>query len=326
MTEKLEQLLHLIGLETRRLTWGERALATLGGFVSILVVLWVSRASLGEAALPIVASMGASAVLLFAVPHGPLSQPWPLLGGHLFSALVGVTCARLFGSDFVSAAAAVGLAIGVMHLLRCVHPPGGATALFAVLGGPAVQQLGYQFVLTPVLLNVAVILLVAVAFNSPFAWRRYPAKLALLASTQERPPAGTEDTGDADADKLIRHEDLVFALSEMDTFIDISEQDLLQIYEIATRHAGGGQGLGGDDIQVGGFYSNGRFGGDWQVREVLELKAVGDGEQKVVSFRIVAGQGRNQTGKTGLLAFLRWAGNRVERHENDWRRIDRGMG
>lgn len=323
MTQKLEPLLHLIGLETRHLTWGERALATLGGFFAILAVLLVSRASLGEAALPIVASMGASAVLLFAVPHGPLSQPWPLLGGHLFSALVGVSCTQLLGSDFVSAAAAVGLAIGVMHLLRCVHPPGGATALFAVLGGPAVHQLGYQFTLTPVLLNVAVILLVAIAFNAPFAWRRYPASLAMAASLQEQPAA---DEPSAEDDSTgIRHEDLVYALSEMDTFIDISEQDLLQIYEIATRRASAKEPLGHGDIEVGAYYSNGRFGGDWQVREVLELKPVGDGGQRVVSFRIVAGQGRNQTGKTGLLAFLRWASNRVERHENDWRRIDQAV-
>lgn len=314
MKDGLIKLLQLLGLEARHLTWGERLLATLGGFVGIWAILLVSRHSLGAAALPIVASMGASAVLLFAVPHGPLSQPWSLVGGHLFSALVGVGCARTLGTDFVSAAAAVGLAIGLMHLLRCIHPPGGATALFAVLGGPAVQELGYEYVLTPVLLNVGVILVVAVVFNAPFAWRRYPAGLAVAASRRERsaiehPPA-------------IPHEDLVFALSEMDTYIDISEQDLQHIYEIATRRSELEGAVTADDIEPGGFYSNGRFGADWQVREVLGLKTVGDAGQQVVSFRVVAGQGRNQSGKTGLLAFARWAKNRVERRENDWRRID----
>ncbi len=314
----VDGLLQLIGLEARRLTWGERALATLGGFFGIFGVLLVSRVSLGASALPIVASMGASAVLLFAVPHGPLSQPWPLMGGHVFSALVGVSCAQVLGNDVVSAAAAVGLAIGVMHLLRCMHPPGGATALFAVLGGPAVQALGYQFVLAPVLLNAVVILLVAIAFNAPFAWRRYPASLALSASRHEQ----TAPIEEFDGSGGIRHEDLVYALSEMDTFIDVSEQDLQHIYEIATRRASVQTTLGSEDVKAGGFYSNGRFGADWQVREVLEIQAVGNGEQQIVSFRVAAGQGRGQTGKTGLPAFLRWAASRVERHENDWRRID----
>jgi CBS-domain-containing membrane protein len=61
-----------------------------------------------------------------------------------------------------------------MHYLNCLHPPGGATALSAVIGGQAVHQLGYQYLLTPVLLNVVTLLLIAIVFNYPFRWRRYP--------------------------------------------------------------------------------------------------------------------------------------------------------
>jgi len=122
--------------------------------------------------------MGASAVLLFAVPHGPLSQPWPVLGGHFVSALVGVACTKAIAQPMLAAPVAVGLAIGSMHYLRCIHPPGGATALSAVVGGEPVHQLGFHFVLTPVLWNAAVILLVALLFNYPFTWRRYPLALA----------------------------------------------------------------------------------------------------------------------------------------------------
>jgi len=135
----------------------------------------ISQAQLGAAgSVGLVASMGASAVLLFAVPHGPLSQPWAVFAGHLVSALIGVACSRAIDDPALAGPLAVGLAIGAMHYLRCIHPPGGATALSAVLGGETVQQLGYWFVLTPVLLNALTLLAIALVFNYPFPWRRYP--------------------------------------------------------------------------------------------------------------------------------------------------------
>jgi CBS-domain-containing membrane protein len=125
--------------------------------------------------------MGASAVLLFAVPHGQLSQPWPVFGGHLVSALIGVASAKLVAPPLLAAAVAVALAISAMYYLRCIHPPGGATALTAVAGGETVHALGFHYVLTPVLLNVLIILAVALLFNFPFSWRRYPAVWATTA-------------------------------------------------------------------------------------------------------------------------------------------------
>lgn len=158
----------------------EKWVSATGGLVALIAVLGTSEAQLGlNGAAALVASMGASAVLLFAVPHGPLSQPWSVLGGHVVSALVGVACAQVLAEPMLAAALAVGLAIGAMHYLRCIHPPGGATALTAVVGGDAVHQLGFQFVLTPVMLNAVTILLVALLFNAPFAWRRYPAPRAV---------------------------------------------------------------------------------------------------------------------------------------------------
>jgi CBS-domain-containing membrane protein len=152
-----------------------------------------------------------------------------VLGGHLVSAAIGVTCARWIPDPLFAAPLAVGLAIGAMHYLRCVHPPGGATALMVVIGGPAVHQLGYGFLLTPLLLNIATVLAAAAAFNSLFPWRRYPASLARLPG--ERPASVPTAYGP------ITHEDFVYALSEVDSFIDVSEEDLVRIYELATRHA-----------------------------------------------------------------------------------------
>ena len=147
----------------------------------------------------------------------------------MVSALVGVTCAQLVANPILAAALAVGLAIGAMHYLRCIHPPGGATALTAVVGGSAVHELGYGFLVMPVLINVFVILVVAVLFNYPFAWRRYPAALQQQETTSKAPTIPNEGY------PAISHSDFVYALSEIDSFIDVTEQDLVRIYELATR-------------------------------------------------------------------------------------------
>jgi len=289
----------------------EQLISGLGGLVGIGVVLWISDTLITGAALPlIVASMGASAVLLFAVPHGPLSQPWPLIGGHLLGAAVGVGCAQLPLPLAWAASLAVGISIALMYALRCIHPPGGATALTAVIGAAEVHELGFGFVLTPVALNAVSILVVAVAFNYPFRWRRYPAVLAVAArpvETAPRPPA-------------IDHADLVAALAEIDSYIDISEQDLLRIYALATRHAET-ERPPAPVIVVGGFYSNGRFGADWEVRRVNAMTPVAaDGEASAeVSFTVVAGKGRRGGGQCSLDAFRGWAAQRVSRDENSWR-------
>ena len=145
-----------LGIERNTTGHGEKWISAAGALLGILSVYLLTHAvfphgfvgSAGGALM--LASMGASAVLLFAVPQGVLSQPWAVLGGHLLSALIGVSCQQLFPGEAWTAALAVGLAVGAMHYLRCIHPPGGATALAAVIGGADVHALGYQYVLTPV--------------------------------------------------------------------------------------------------------------------------------------------------------------------------------
>ena len=219
----------LIGVEFSPVSHRERLVSALGGLVGMLGVYAASHALLdGTGAQFLTLSIGASIVLLFAVPHGALSQPWPLVGGHLISAVVGVACARLIPDPLLASGAALGLAIGAMHYARCIHPPGGATALTAVLGGAQVHALGFGFVVAPVLVNVLIVLALAVGFNAFFAWRRYPAHLA--GRSAETAPV-------VDVYGPISHEDFVFALTQMDSFVDVSEEDLLRIYALATgRH------------------------------------------------------------------------------------------
>jgi len=149
--------------------------STLGAFVAIVLVVWVSGLVLAGEDVPLMAaSMGAAAMLLFAAPNNSMSQPWPLLAGHLISAAVGVTCAKFVPDLALASALAVSGAILAMHLTRSLHPPGGAVALAAVVGGGSVQSLGYFYVVVPVGLNVVIILLAALVINNLIPGKSYP--------------------------------------------------------------------------------------------------------------------------------------------------------
>lgn len=189
MRAGIATLLRYAGMGIRRSGHLEKALSMAGGLIGLSAVTLISQIHLGAAgSVGLVASMGASAVLVFAVPHGPLSQPWPVFGGHLVSALIGVACAQATTESALAAPLAVALATGAMQYLRCMHPPGGATALSAVIGGDAVTQMGFHYVLAPVMLNVVTILAIAVLFNFPFRWRRYPATLLKRARDPQQGP------------------------------------------------------------------------------------------------------------------------------------------
>lgn len=224
-----------IGVELDPVSWTEKLVSVIGGVLSILLIVAISQNALHlTGASMLIASMGASAVLLFAVPHGQLSQPWPVVGGHLFSAVIGVTCAKWIPYTPLAAACAVGLAIGMMHQLKCIHPPGGATALTAVIGGASVRSLGYGFVWSPVALNVLVIVAVAIAFNGLFRWRKYPAYL----NHRRGRFADSQDTPGDDRSEEISHEEVVAALRSLDSFVDVTEDDLVRLYHIlSTNHA-----------------------------------------------------------------------------------------
>jgi len=219
-----------IGIELNVVSTKEKLISALGGFVSIFTLILISVKMLLSSSPPLVASMGASAVLLFAVPHGQLSQPWPVIAGHGFSALIGVICARYIPHAELAAAAAVSLSIGAMHQFKCIHPPGGATALTAVIGGPVIHAMGYKFVLAPVLLSATAMVAIAIAFNAIFAWRRYPAILNHLARESKRLPEKIPPL----------HEDIVEALRRLDSFVDITEEDLIRLSQIlrAPRETG----------------------------------------------------------------------------------------
>nr|CRH07176.1 putative transportor belongs to HPP family protein [Candidatus Magnetococcus massalia] len=148
----------------------------LGSFVGIGLVAWLHHFFFsGQDLVFIIGSFGASAVLIYAAIGSPLSQPRNLLGGHLVSALVGVAVFQLVGGvPWLAAALAVSLAIVAMQLTRTVHPPGGATALIAVIGSDTIHQLGYLYALVPALSGATCLLVVALVTNRLAPGRSYP--------------------------------------------------------------------------------------------------------------------------------------------------------
>lgn len=211
----------------------EKLLSSLAAFAAILATGWLSSRYIDGVGLAVlVASMGASAVLLFAAPHSPLTQPWPLVGGTLLSAFIGVACGRYLHNPWLAGAAAVSLSIFVMHLTHSLHPPGGAITLMSTLGGESIGAHSFGFVLAPVGLNVLVMLMAALLLNNLLPGHRYPARPVSRLDRRHR---------HHDLTPLARlglnQQDIHAALSDFDIYLDISEDDLIQIYDRVGRHA-----------------------------------------------------------------------------------------
>lgn len=231
----------------------ERLRACVGALIGILITVIIGRALNTSHALPwLIAPMGASAVLLFAVPSSPLAQPWSLIGGNTIAAIVGVGCWHATQDVVMASCLAAGIAIGLMLVLRCLHPPSGAVALTAVLGGPAIHDMGLRFVLDPVLLNSVCLLLTAICYNR-LTGRDYPHLAPPLPAGQRRhrhtPPEERLGFSPEDIDAVLR---------DYNQILDVSREDLQALF-----------------MQAEGVAYRRRFGeilcGDIMARDVLHV-------------------------------------------------------
>lgn len=147
-----------------------------GAFIGIAAVAVVHYNMLQETDLVmIIGSFGASAVLLYGAIKSPLAQPRNLMGGHVVSAFIGVTCYKVLGGHlWLASSVSVATAIAVMHATKTLHPPGGATALIAVIGSERIHALGYIYPFVPAGLGAAIMLVVALLVNNIPRTRRYP--------------------------------------------------------------------------------------------------------------------------------------------------------
>ena len=155
---------------------GELLWSWLGASLGIMICAYLSSRYFEPQDLTLlIGSFGASAVLVYGAVKSPLAQPRNLVGGHIVSGLVGVACQQIFGSvGWLAAAMAVSLAIVAMLATKTLHPPGGATALIAVIGGPKIHNLGYCYALVPAGTGALILLIVALMVNNLAKARKYP--------------------------------------------------------------------------------------------------------------------------------------------------------
>jgi len=202
----------------------DRSIACLGAAICIALTIVVCAGLPLEAAdLPIlVAPLGASAVLVFAIPASPLAQPWPVIGGNIVSAVMGVGAFNLIPNLALAAGVAVGGSILAMSLLRCLHPPGGAAALTAVIGSHSIHAAGYAFAFAPVGINSIALISLAMFFHRATA-RSYPHHPAEI-------PEAAATLG-------LHLADIDAALEEMHESFDISREDLDALLTRAELHS-----------------------------------------------------------------------------------------
>ena len=199
------------------------------GFAAFLAALLLGLSlhflSRSDFALMMPASMAAAAVLLFAAPHSPMAQPWPLLGGNMLSGVIGVAAVIWIPDPIWAAACAIGLSIFAMHILSCLHPPGAATAMGMVLGGDLIRQHGWEWAIGNLLVNTLLMLLLALVINNLMRGRRYPLRHAA--------PVAVPARVSGEPDK----EDIEWALERVGGMVDVDEEELVEICRLAAERA-----------------------------------------------------------------------------------------
>ncbi len=215
----------------RQLSHGGILLSAVSVLIAITLIAVISQQFLSGLALPfIVASMGATAVLLFAVPSSPMNRPWAVVVGHLVSAIVGVTCAQQIDAIQFAAPVAAAGAILAMQYLRCLHPPGGATAMLIVLGGDQAHAASYQFILTPIALNILILLGATLVIRwisrQMLQQKRGDTNLQWIDELEQSRPLTPHLT----------QADIETARAQLDTYIDVKDEALLQLLRLATHN------------------------------------------------------------------------------------------
>lgn len=224
---RLREFLHDFLPDRTHVPWRERALSGLGALLAILAVVGLSPLLL-PAPFYVIAAVGASSVLIFALPASPLAQPWAVFGGYVVSATVGVAVAQAVPWMPVAAGLAVGGAIVAMLTLRCLHAPAGAVALYAVIGGETVRALGFSYVLSPVAANAAMLVVAGLLYNNLAPGRHYPRPHPERVSPVPEIEVSPTLSG-------FSHEELAAILDEYGHPLEIGGEELDELLAIAQR-------------------------------------------------------------------------------------------
>lgn len=215
-----KQWFHYFGQDQAQVAWPERIRAAIGALVGLFCTVALGR-MLGELVGVnewMMASLGASALLVFVMPSSPMSQPWAVIGGNVLSALVGISCHHLIGNLVFALPVAAATAILGMFVLRCLHPPAAAVALIAVLGHIDT----YQYALFPVMIDSVALCTVAAIYNS-LTGKQYPTRPTVPKSNlsvEKRDREQTEKTLDV-------------LLTEYQEVMNVDRAELIKIIEAA---------------------------------------------------------------------------------------------
>lgn len=226
--EQTKQLLRSFRLFTPILagaTLRERMIACFGAALGVGLTIFISHEVIGDTVyLPwIIGPVGASAVILFAIPASPLAQPWSIIGGNTLSALIGVAVTQIISEPILAATLGVFSALAAMSIARCLHPPGGAVALAAILGAPSVPVSSALFPIGPVAVNSLILVGLGIVFHR-LSRRNYPhfPELAEKSTHATVDPPATVRGGFND-------DDVDAALVALDATFDIDRHDLKRL-------------------------------------------------------------------------------------------------
>ncbi|MBS1146664.1 MAG: hypothetical protein H6R08_840 [Proteobacteria bacterium] len=216
--------------DTPALSHAESARSALGALIGIGLagaLLYLNP----DVSFWLIAPIGGSAIILFALPHSPLAQPWSVFGGYLMALCAAYLSVLLMPNPLLAAAAAVAGNVWLMARFNCMHPPGGALALFVALAGaPSLAGASGEIVL--VAENVVAILAAALLVNNLMPGRCYP-------YCGIKAKENVHHTGDASP--IVRagltHADLDAAIQSIGTYVDMQENELVRLYNLAVDHA-----------------------------------------------------------------------------------------
>jgi len=201
-------------------------------FITMLVVSSISfwlKSSFQP--LILVASIGASIMLVFVLPNSPVSQPYALLTGHVISAAVGVSCAYLPFEIYINASLCIVACTFAMFLLDCIHPPAGATAMMPVIVGAEAVG-GYSYIVFPVLINMLILVALGIIFHRWWLAQEYPSR-----KLPDKDPLHQHDDLSPLARLGIDKTDLAESLKEFNAFLNVTDKDLVEIYGMAQQKA-----------------------------------------------------------------------------------------
>ncbi len=209
----------------------DKILTLVFAYLALLLVSQVAEKLISSTQhLVLLASMGASTIMLLAIPNSPMAQPYAFIMGHVSAATIGMLCANFIPNSSIAASFSVCLSLAFMFLFNCLHPPGGATALVPII--TSAPQLDFDFLLYPVLINLLTLLAFAFICNRYILKREYPvsstARTIVDHHSKDTSPLGRLG---------ISSSDLHSALDGFNTYLDITEQDLAKIYTIAQANA-----------------------------------------------------------------------------------------